>query len=445
MSDAGTIEAQGGLLDISGAQTGGGALTIDAAATLELGGAASGAIGFAAGGNSTLKLDAFTGVTGAISGFAAGDTIDLTGVTATSDQYASGILTLFNGGTTLGALKIAGTYAKDIFALSGDGAGGADLTLAADVATLAAPATLSAVIQTPTPVSGVSLADPTASVASETFTVTLTDSGAVLAATAASGGTVGGSGTSTVTIQGTLAQVNADLATLGYQRATQGSDKITVSATTSSGAAATPLKISATVTNTPTTPTITTLVGQPVDGGTIEVQGTGEAGTTVSLYADGGTAVVGSGLVSAAGTFDIVTTATFADGAHALTAKAKGLAGQPSGPSAAFGVAVDPTAPTITTLVGQPVGVGTIEVQGIGEAGTTVSLYADGGTAVVGLGVVSAAGRFDIVTNASLRRAAQPRRDGDGRRGPDQRAEHRFRGGGGAGRGGRLPRWWASR
>ena len=252
VSDVGVITATGGRLTIGGALSGTGGVTIAAGASLELGAAAAGpAITFSSGGGSTLKLDAPTSVSDKISGFAGGDVIDLAGVTVTSDQYASGVLTLFNGSKTLGSLAISGTYAKHIFALSGDGAGGTDLTLAADVATLAAPATLSAVIQTPTPVPGVSLADPTATVARETFTVTVTDSAALLTATAAGGGTVGGSGTATVTIQGTLAQVNADLATLGYQRATAGSDNITLSATTSTGAVAPPLKISVTTASAP--------------------------------------------------------------------------------------------------------------------------------------------------------------------------------------------------
>ena len=61
---------------------------------------------------------------------------------------------------------------------------------------------------------------------------------------------------------------------------------------------------------------ITTLVGQPLNGGTVELQGSGEtAGDTIDLYADGNTGtIVGTGQVKADGSFDITTTATFADG-----------------------------------------------------------------------------------------------------------------------------------
>jgi hypothetical protein len=71
----------------------------------------------------------------------------------------------------------------------------------------------------------------------------------------------------------------------------------------------------------PGAPALSGLVGQPVNGSAVEVTGTGEVGDVVTLYADGGAAPVGAGVVSVAGGFDITTTATFADGDHALTAK----------------------------------------------------------------------------------------------------------------------------
>jgi hypothetical protein len=152
----------------------------------------------------------------------------------------------------------------------------------------------------------------------------------------------------------------------------------------------------------PNPPAITTLVGAPVNGGSIEVQGTGEAGETVTLYADGGTTAVGSGVVDSGGQFDIVTSAAFADGQHTLTAVQTDTDGLSSAPSSGFAVGVDPNAPAITTLVGQPINGGSIEVQGTGEVGETVTLYADGGTTAVGSGVVGSGGQFDIVTSATF-------------------------------------------
>ncbi|WP_210253827.1 hypothetical protein, partial [Bradyrhizobium sp. S69] len=75
----------------------------------------------------------------------------------------------------------------------------------------------------------------------------------------------------------------------------------------------------------PPPPTITAVASQPVNGGTVEVQGTGKAGETVKLYADGNTTtVVGTGTVGANGAFDITTSASFASGAHSFTATETG-------------------------------------------------------------------------------------------------------------------------
>ena len=154
----------------------------------------------------------------------------------------------------------------------------------------------------------------------------------------------------------------------------------------------------------PNAPVVTTLVGQPVDNGTVELKGTGEVGDTVNLYADGTSTIVGTGTVGAGGTFDITTTATFPDGIHSFTAKQTDAANLTSTASTpAFTVDVDPNAPVVTTLVGQPVNGGTVELKGTGEAGETVNLYADGNmTTIVGTGTVGAGGTFDITTTADF-------------------------------------------
>jgi hypothetical protein len=90
----------------------------------------------------------------------------------------------------------------------------------------------------------------------------------------------------------------------------------------------------------PMAPVITTLVGQPVTGSAIEVTGTGDAGDTVNLYADGGTTPVGSGMVAANGSFDITTSVAFVYGLHTLTATQTDAAGLTSVASPDFAVAV---------------------------------------------------------------------------------------------------------
>jgi hypothetical protein len=148
----------------------------------------------------------------------------------------------------------------------------------------------------------------------------------------------------------------------------------------------------------PTAPAITAVVGQPVNGGMVELQGTGEAGDTVTLFS--GTTVVGTGMVGTNGTFDIPTTAAFADGMHTFTATQTDAAALTSAPSPAFTVNVDPTAPAITAVVGQPLANQTVELQGTGEAGDTVTLFS--GTTVVGTGMIGAGGTFDIATTAAF-------------------------------------------
>ena len=71
------------------------------------------------------------------------------------------------------------------------------------------------------------------STSDETFTVTLSDGQGKLSATTSAeggGGSISGSGTTSLTITGTLSQVNADLATLSDTDPSSGSDTITLTA-----------------------------------------------------------------------------------------------------------------------------------------------------------------------------------------------------------------------
>jgi Domain of unknown function (DUF4347)/Bacterial Ig domain/Cadherin-like domain/SdrD B-like domain/Bacterial Ig-like domain len=158
----------------------------------------------------------------------------------------------------------------------------------------------------------------------------------------------------------------------------------------------------------PTAPVISAVVGQPVNNGHVTLEVTGEAGETVNLYADGNTGtIIGSGVVGGAigtqGTVDITTTATYAEGVHSFTATETDSAPLTSAMSSAFSVNVDPIAPAITTLVGQPVNGQTVELQGTGQAGDIVDIFADGNTlAIVGSGVVDGTGHFDITTTVTF-------------------------------------------
>ena len=141
--------------------------------------------------------------------------------------------------------------------------------------------------------------------------------------------------------------------------------------------------------------------GASTNGGTVEVTGTGDAvGDTINLYADGNTGtVVGTGTVKSDLSFDITTTATFADGKHTLTATDGGVNGT-SAPSMAATASVTAPAPTGLVQVGAASNGGTVEVAGKGDAiGDTIKLYADSNTTtVVGTGTVKSDGTFDITT-----------------------------------------------
>ncbi len=126
--DDGTIIARAGTLTIGVPVSGTGALHIANAATLQTGGAVSVAsVVFNAGTNETLYLAKPAAMTGTISGFGAGDTIDLKGIAATTLTFLAGTLTLYDGTMAVDALTFAGDYVAADFTLKPDGAGGTDI------------------------------------------------------------------------------------------------------------------------------------------------------------------------------------------------------------------------------------------------------------------------------------------------------------------------------
>src|SRR5262249_26761789 len=74
----------------------------------------------------TLKLDHLTGLSGAISGLAAGDIIDIADTPATTVFFDGSTLTINGQATTF---QIASLPAGDTFAFKSDGATGTDLTV----------------------------------------------------------------------------------------------------------------------------------------------------------------------------------------------------------------------------------------------------------------------------------------------------------------------------
>ena len=135
--DNGTISAQGGTL-LVGAVSGSGTLQIGTGATLALNAAcgAGQAVSFA-GSGATLTLQAeYDAPAGTLTGFAAGDAIDVAGsqISAASYQQTGangGVLSLLYGTQTALTLHLAGNYAGCVFLTTGDGDGGTLVTVAA--------------------------------------------------------------------------------------------------------------------------------------------------------------------------------------------------------------------------------------------------------------------------------------------------------------------------
>ena len=107
----------------------------------------------------------------------------------------------------------------------------------------------------------------TGATSGEIFTVTVSDTHGILSATtsaAGGGGTITGTGTGDLVIQGTLTQVNADLTTLTDNDNTPATNTITVTAIDSLGHGATPVTINVSATGAPsiavTAPTQTLVV-----------------------------------------------------------------------------------------------------------------------------------------------------------------------------------------
>ena len=217
----------------------------------------------------------------------------------------------------------AGTFTETITLQPvGAGSGGntplppETLTITGTIATptpppvITAPSTAQVQAGQASPVTGVSIADANSGVS---IAVGLSDNAGLLSANASAiggGGTIVGAGSTSLTITGTLAQVNADLLSLSDTDATSSPDDIIVSASDSDGGVATPAFVTVTV-----APTVTIA---PVDSDNVinyaeanAAAGVALSGTVTGLaagatfavaVADGGFSKSYTATVNAAGT-----------------------------------------------------------------------------------------------------------------------------------------------
>ncbi|MXN77346.1 Ig-like domain repeat protein [Burkholderia sp. 4701] len=136
VANTGNLWANNGNLTIHGDVTGAGSATISGAATLEFGGASAESTTFADGAAGTLKLDHSTGFTGTVSGFGAGDTLDLADVLyndhttlsfTANDTGTGGTLTVSDGAHTA-QVALQGNLSAGGFQLSHDQGSGTVVT-----------------------------------------------------------------------------------------------------------------------------------------------------------------------------------------------------------------------------------------------------------------------------------------------------------------------------
>ena len=228
----GTITAAGGLLALNGPITGNGQLNIGVGATLELGGATGETVSF--GGNiGTLKIDNPASFTGTISGLAAGDVIDVDGLTVTSAVVNGSTLTLTAGGQTFNYQVAGAGLTGNVFALENDGHGGTILALGKPAPVIFSPKSQTVFTGLAAVLGPISIADPSAG--NSSLTITLSDNAGIIDVSPIGSGTVGGNDTNTVTLTGDLNDINAMLVSLFYFAASAGTDMVSVTVTDAGG------------------------------------------------------------------------------------------------------------------------------------------------------------------------------------------------------------------
>ncbi len=153
--------------------------------------------------------------------------------------------------------------------------------------------------------------------------------------------------------------------------------------------------------------------GQPTNDATPTINGSGEPGTTVQIWATDGAGnrvLAGQGKADENGRWSITTAALGADGTYSLSAIAVNGAGVSSAETGGFPIVLDTAAPDAAVAVLHddqgdergPVAAGGVTddrsptLKGTGEPGATVTVYLDGSAAAAGSAVVDAQGNWTI-------------------------------------------------
>jgi hypothetical protein len=136
VQNSGNIWADGGNVTVNGSVAGNGTATISGSATLEFGAASAENTSFAVGATGTLKLDHAESFSGSISGFGAGDQLDLSDIGfgahltvgySPNSAGTGGTLNIHDG-THAAAIALLGQFAAAGFRVGADAGGGAMIT-----------------------------------------------------------------------------------------------------------------------------------------------------------------------------------------------------------------------------------------------------------------------------------------------------------------------------
>jgi len=161
----------------------------------------------------------------------------------------------------------------------------------------------------------------------------------------------------------------------------------------------------------PVTGTITS--GSSTNDPRPQLTGTGEAGSTITIY--DGTTAIGTAVVGSNGSWSFTPSGNLNEGSHSFTVRATDAAGNVGPASGAFTLTVDttaPNAPAITSVTDDVAPVtGTItsgsstndprpQLTGTGEAGSTITIY--DGTTAIGTAVVGSNGSWTFTPSGNL-------------------------------------------
>ena len=126
-----------------------------------------------------------------------------------------------------------------------------------------------------------------------------------------------------------------------------------------------------------------------------------EVGATVTLFDTNGTTVLGTATADGSGNWSI-TSSTLSNGSHTLTVKQTDIAGNTSAASAGLSVTIDTAAPVVLiTSVGGTTNQTAQTITGTGEAGTTVMLFDNASTTVLGTAIVQNDGSWSTSVTLS--------------------------------------------